>query len=554
MAIDPVVQDVHLSVIEQLKQQSRTSKYYDDPALWAQDVLGIKLWSKQRDIVRSVQNNIHTAVRSCHGSGKSFVASIVAAWWISTRPLGEAIVVTTAPTYHQVHSILWEDIRKHHINANQRYKDGLSPMKLPGYITQSDQWKSDDGMLLGFGRKPADNNDHGFQGIHRRYVLVIVDESCGIRENLFTAVEAITTTENSRILAIGNPDDPAAHFFDFFRDKKGPNGKLLWEKIDVSSFDSPNFTKDHKGHYKGCDDPQCLEREWAVRWDRDQNTPKDALPLLPNKEWVEGRRADWGEDSPLWASKVLGEFPKTTTNTLYSVQTIYTGHNTEVKPENQSKRVLGVDVARFGSDYSTVYLAETGIIPEKANEGGVRVRMLDAWAQADAVETVNRIHQLALRNAVHEVRIDAEGMGAPMLDSLTKLADTTYKVVAMRGSAASPDRFRWLNARAWWYAESERKMRNGEIDIEPNDEKLQNELLAHQYHFKNQFSSLQIESKDEMARRGIKSPDYADAFVYAVADMDSVVMHPAATLKPGSVFSIDPNMYLGMAYSALGPY
>src|SRR5690606_19789416 len=107
---------------------------------------------------------------------------------------------------------LWEDIRKHHLNAEQRYKEGLSPMKLPGRIKANDEWKSDSGVVLGFGRKPADNNDHGFQGIHRRYVLVIVDESCGIRENLFTAVEAITTTQNSRILAIGNPDDPASHF------------------------------------------------------------------------------------------------------------------------------------------------------------------------------------------------------------------------------------------------------------------------------------------------------------------------------------------------------
>lgn len=558
MAYDEVVDSVFGDVIEQLQAQSRKAIYYEDPVAWAKDVLGIEPWSKQRDVLMSVQNNTHTAVRSCHGSGKSFIASIIAAWWVSTRPLGEAIVVTTAPTYHQVHSILWEDIRKHHINAEQRFKEGLSPMKMPGYITQSDQWKSDDGMLLGFGRKPADNNDHGFQGIHRRYVLVIVDESCGIRENLFTAVEAITTTANSRILAIGNPDDPAAHFFDFFRDKKGADGELLWHKIDISSFDSPNFTRNHAGHYEGCEDPQCRERDWAARWDRDKDTPESTLPLLPNPEWVEQRRADWGEDSPLWASKVLGEFPKTTSNTLFSVQTIYTGQNLEMRIPNESKRVLGVDVARFGADYSTVYLAESGVVDMEGQvaEGATKVRLLDAWAQADAVETVNRIHQLALKNAVHEVRIDAEGMGAPMMDSLAKLADTTYRVVAMRGSAASPDRFRWMNARAWWYAEAERKMRGGLISIDPKDDKLRDELLAHQYHFKNQFSSLQIESKDEMARRGIKSPDYADAFAYAVADMDNVTLNPMSQFRVGDQIGFTPTDLLGYddGFSMFGPY
>lgn len=555
MAIDPIVNSVLGGVIDQLRQQSRRSLYYDNPVLWAKDVLGIEPWSKQRDILNSVQANIRTAVRSCHGSGKSYIASIIAAWWVSTRPLGEAIVVTTAPTYHQVHSILWEDIRKHHINAAQRYKDGLSPMPLPGYITQSDQWKSDDGMLLGFGRKPADNNDHGFQGIHRRYVLVIVDESCGIRENLFTAVEAITTTENSRILAIGNPDDPATHFFDFFRNKLDADGKPIWTKIDISSFDSPNYTRDHSGHFEGCEDALCLEREWAVRWERDKDIDPRTLPLLPNKTWVESRRLDWGEDSPLWASKVMGRFPDTTTNTLYSMATIYRGHDVEVRPLTQSKVVLGVDVARFGADYSTVYLAERGVI-EGTDLDGLKVRRLDAWAQADAVETVNRIHQLALKNAVHEVRIDGEGMGGPMLDSLSKLADTTYRVVSMRGSAASPDRFRWLNARAWWYAESEQMMRNGLIDTDPTDDKLRDELLAHQYHFRNQFSSLQIESKDEMERRGIKSPDYADAFCYAVADMDNYTLSPLAHYPAGTRLSFDSAQILGYeaGFDLIGPY
>lgn len=575
MAIDPVVNFVMGGVIDQLRQQSRKALYYDNPVLWAKDVLGIEPWSKQRDILNSVQNNIRTCVRSCHGSGKSFIASIIAAWWVSTRPLGEAIVVTTAPTYHQVHSILWEDIRKHHINARERYKEGLSPMELPGYITQSDQWKTDDGMLIGFGRKPADNNDHGFQGIHRRYVLVIIDESCGIKQNLFTAVEAITTTENSRILAIGNPDDPSAHFYEFFKGRLGPDGNPIWNAIDVSSFDSPNFTRMHEGHYEGCDDPLCLQREYAGRWDRDKDINPETLPLLPNKTWVDDRRVEWGEDSALWASKVLGAFPDVTTNTLFSVSTIYTGHSTEVKPLQASRRILGVDVARFGADYSTVYMAEQGVIKtvveqfdEETGENlkpvetitdlpGVKVRMLDFWGKTDAVETVNRIHQLALKHAVHEVRIDGEGMGGPMIDSLTRLADTTYRVVAMRSSASSPDRFRWLNARAWWYAEAERRMRVGEIDTDPRDEKLQSELLAHQYHFKNQFTSLQIESKDEMERRGIKSPDFSDAFCYAVADMDSYTANPLSGYRVGDQFSYSPEQILGyqeMNFGILGPY
>lgn len=551
MATDEVVNAVLNDAIASLRQQSRKEIYRTDPVAWAKDVLGIEPWSKQQDILAAVQEYDHVAVRSCHGSGKSYIASILACWWIAVHPEGEAIVVTTAPTYHQVHSILWEDIRKHHLNADQRYKEGLSPMRLPGRIKANDEWKSDSGVVLGFGRKPADNNDHGFQGIHRRYVLVIVDESCGIRENLFTAVEAITTTENSKILAIGNPDDPASHFNKFFTKDK------TWHRIDVSSFDSPNFTKNHAGHADGCEDPECLVRGWAERWERDKNTPADTLPLLPNSEWVEQRRQAWGEGSPLWLSKVLGEFPLQSINTLFSRETLNKGIDTDCKPMRASRVVLGVDLSRFGPDYSTIYKYEEG--PTKNEEGKYagkiagQLRLVDFWGgkadevEVDGMESAARVHQWALTLGADEVRIDAEGVGGPILDQITRLSDGAYAVIAMKGSAASPDKFRWKNARAYWYDRMREKMYNNEIDIDPKDSKLENELEQIQYFFEQRFKALQIESKEEMERRGIKSPDFADAAVYAAADMGDFLDNPLSRFAPGDRISISAEDFLGFA-------
>jgi hypothetical protein len=559
MATDEVVANVFGGVIEQLRQQARKGSYKTNPVLWAKDVLGIDPWSKQIDILEAVQANDHVAVRSCHGSGKSYIASILACWWVAVHPEGEAIVVTTAPTYHQVHSILWEDIRKHHINAAQRFKDGLSPMRLPGSITQSDMWKSDSGTVMGFGRKPADNNDHGFQGIHRRYVLVIIDESCGIRENLFTAVEAITTTENSRILAIGNPDDPATHFNKFFT----KSDEEVWARIDVSSFDSPNFTKNHAGHYNGCDDPECLAREWAKRWDRDKNTPVDTLPLLPNEEWVEQRRKAWGEDSPLWLSKVLGKFPLQSVNTLFSRDTLNRGIDTDVQPMRSSSVILGVDLARFGPDYSTIYKYEYGPTNKKDEKGdktgkytgkdGGQLRLVDFWGGkadeqgVDGMESAARVHQWAQSLGADEVRIDAEGVGGPILDQIVRLSDGAYTVIAMKGSAASPDKMRWKNARAYWYDSLRERMFNNEIDIDAEDKKLEDELEQIQYFFEPRFHALQIESKEDMAKRGIKSPDFSDAAVYAAADMSAIVGNPLARFAPGDRISMDVADFLGLA-------
>lgn len=558
---DDVVEKVLDSAIEAFKKQSRLSLYRNDPVAWAQDVLGVDPWSKQQDILAAVVDNDHVAVRSCHGSGKSYIASIIAAWWVSTRPEGEAIVVTTAPTYHQVHSILWEDIRKHHIRAKERYEAGLAPMKMPGYITQSDQWKSDSGVVLGFGRKPADNNDHGFQGIHRRYVLVIVDESCGIRENLFTAVEAITTTQDSRILAIGNPDDPATEFNKFFTQHTD-----VWHTLDVSSFDSPNFTREHEGHYTegSCqhEDPDirkwCWERKWAERWDRDKqlNLPEFVLAQLPNQGWVDQRRAAWGTTSPLWASKVLGEFPLQSVNTLFSRETINKGHNTEVKPKYRGKRVFGVDLARFGPDYSVVYMAEEGYVLDEngkpTEKQGKKVRMIDFWggkadeAKADGMESAMRVHNLAQQYGVDEVRIDGEGIGGPIRDRIVQLSDGAYTVISVLGSSASPDRFRWGNARTFRFDKVREHMFGGAIDIDPDDKSLEDELEMIQYSYKNRWNSMQVESKDDIAKRGLKSPDYADALIYALAeDLDDLAHNPYGQYLGGERVAMSAYDFLG---------
>src|SRR5699024_6906954 len=131
----------------------------------------------------------------------------------------------------------------------------------------------------GFGRKPKDGDSHAFQGIHRRYVLVIVDEACGVMEELWTGVEAITTTANSRILAIGNPDDRETTFGDTFCDVRY---EKLWNRISIPAHDSPNFTG--------------------------EQVPDPLPDVLVQRSWVQDRLQAWGEEDPRYKSKVLAEF------------------------------------------------------------------------------------------------------------------------------------------------------------------------------------------------------------------------------------------------------
>ena len=153
--------------------------FLNEPVGWVTSTTGEFIWSKQRQIAQSVHDNRYTAVKSCHGSGKSFTAARIAAWWLTTHAPGEAFVVTTAPTYKQVHAVLWREIGRAHRLAD-----------LPGRITLEDEWYIGQ-ELVGFGRKPADYDPSAFQGIHARYVLVIVDEAGGVPKTIFDAVDSL---------------------------------------------------------------------------------------------------------------------------------------------------------------------------------------------------------------------------------------------------------------------------------------------------------------------------------------------------------------------------
>jgi hypothetical protein len=442
------------------------SPYVTDPVGWVKTRLGEHLWSKQQEIADSVVKSRRTAVKSCHDAGKSFIASRIAAWWVDTHPPGEAFIVSTAPTYKQVNGILWEEIRRAAKKAN------AAGNPLPGRVLQSDEWKLDDGTLVGWGRKPADTDEHGFQGIHRRYVLVILDEACGIPTQLWTAVEAITTNADCRILAIGNPDDPSTEFANVCKPGSG------WAIIQISAFDTPNFT--------------------------DEPVPDGLRPLLLDPEWVEDKKHRWGEESPRYVSKVLGDFPDIGEDVLIPPSLILAAQQRDLQPGPQC--ILGVDVARYGSDRTVIYLRR-----------GPVVRLHGEWSKQSTTQTTGRVIAAKRETKADEIRVDGVGVGGGVVD---QLLDDGHDVLDMQAGAAALDSEHFANARAEWYWGLRERFEQGDIDLDSDDDELAAQLGAVKYKFTARGQVL-IESKDDMRKRGLPSPDRADA-----------VMLTAATLPP----------------------
>lgn len=429
----------------------------------------------------------------------SMIASVLACWWISTHPIGEAIVVSTAPTYAQVNKILWEEIRKHHSTAKRRG----TPMV--GYVTQGDEWKTADGQILAFGRKPATGDRHGFQGIHRKYVLAIGDEACGLPEEIWTGIEAITTGDSCRMLYIGNPDDRVTEFGNAFLDPKLAKD---WNRISVPASSTPNFT--------GEEVPALLNE------------------VLVSKAWAEDRLRAWGEEDPRYISKVKAEFPEQSKSSLFPPALVASAFEETPPAHSGGVLRLGVDVARFGTDLNVV-----------VSHMGVTARVEDSWSGTDTVSSAHRVLKLAedlkeqFKASWVEIRVDAVGLGAGVVDTLNArsvlLLEPWFSVYEMHGSASPPvdvggSVHGYGNARAFWFDQLRQQMRNGRVRMVEHAQ-LRDDLAIVFYQFRN--GRLFIVSKEDMRKEHGRSPDYADAMAYATAPvaegmpMGSTVSDPA---------------------------
>lgn len=454
---------------EQLAEQydPTPDPYVNDPVGWVEAHGGF-MWSKQEEVAASLVANRYTAVHSCHGTGKSFDASALACWWLDVHPPGEAFVVTTAPTWNQVHAILWREMRKLHKSANL---DGRLTLDARWYMGEQGRRGNgtSDEELVAYGRKPSDYDQSAFQGIHARYVLVIIDEAGGVPKLLYDAVDSLVTNDNSRVLAVGNPDDPASQF------QKVCEPGSNWNQIHISYDMTPAFT--------GEDVPEWL------------------LELLISETWVEERKLSWGEQSPTYVSKVLGEFPDVSDDTLLSPALLLRCQINQLKGTETG--TFGADIARMGADETCVY----------RNRGG-RIRIVYSKHKQDTVDTTKAFERLVKdRHKEVPMQVDADGLGAGVYDAMAR---NGMPVIEFRGGRKPMDQKRFVNRKAEVFWAFKVMCEDGEIDLPEHgeDDDLISQLGSIKWYLDIK-GKIGIESKDAMKKRGLPSPDRADACVMA---------------------------------------
>lgn len=460
--------------------------YRAQPELWAWERAKSFTWSKQREILRAARDHRRTAVRSCHGIGKSHSAALLAAWWIDVHAPGEAFVVTSAPTYAQVRAILWRYIRQLHKRAG-----------LPGRVNQT-EWLIDED-LVAFGRKPADHDEAAFQGIHARRVLVLLDEACGIPAQLWIAADALTTNDGCRIVAIGNPDNPSSYF------KEVSEETSSWHKIKISAFDSPNLTG--------------------------EPIPDELRELLISEHWVAEKKQEWGEDNPVYISKVLGEFPGDDPFAVVryiDVALCRMDFETPRTPAELLPVELGVDVGG-GGDLTVV----------RERRGMVSGRRWSSNADRPELLAPFVLHCINETGAT-SVKVDSIGIGWGLVGELRNMAQrglhsAVIHAVNVGEAASQPQRFANLRAELWWEV-GRRAFEQRLVDVSTMEhaDRTIAELCTPLYDH-DPKGRVRVESKDDIrSRTNGRSPDDADAWLlsyYQPKDMANIIGDYAAALR-----------------------
>lgn len=386
-------------------------------------------------------------------------------------------MVTTAPSDKQVKAILWREIGRLHKRVELAGRTNLSEW----YIGKE---------LVAFGRKPSDYDPTAFQGLHARYMLVILDEACGIPKDLWDAASTLAANENGRILAIGNPDEENGEFDMNCRPTSG------WNVIGVGYKDTPNFTG--------------------------EEVSSELKEMLIHPHWVEERRKKWGEGSALFLSKCEGRFARGSSPFIViSVTWVERCKNLELPASFPIE--AGIDVGA-GGDRTVIWLRH-----------GPKAMEMREFVNADPMETTGDLARTLREWKVTKVKIDSIGIGWGIMGALRSSSSrhnptdhgTTHdaEVIGVNfGEGPTPGKEHlYLNRRAQTYWEVGREnSRLGLWDLAVIDDDTMQELTVAHYEILDNKGKVKIEPKEDIRTLIGRSPDSADALLLAFLDLDTV--------------------------------
>jgi hypothetical protein len=315
----------------------------------------------------------------------------------------------------------------------------------------------------------SESRPEAFAGLHAHDVIVVYDEASGIPDAIWEVSEGAMTTPGAFWFAFGNPTRNTGKFRSIFG-----AGRDRWHTRKVDSREAK----------------MANQQEIAA--------------------WIE----EHGEDSDFVRIRVRGEFPRAASDQFIPVDVAQAARERGYEPHIGEPRILTLDVARFGSNQSVASIRQ-----------GLKLYPQIKWRGLDLMQTVGRFVELIQQYAPAQILVDETGLGAGVVDRLKQLGHRVTGVNA--GDKADDDRT-YYNKRAEMWGRMREWLRTADI---PDDNELFDDLIGPTYRFDHRMR-LQLERKEEMARRGLASPDCGDSLSLGFAYTAGPIQYTQTDMMP----------------------
>ena len=437
--------------------------YRADPVLFVKEVLGVEPDEWQKDFLNAVASGER---KISIRSGHGVGKSTTASWamlWFLLTRYPVKVVVT-APTSAQLYDALFAELKRWVKELPQPIQDLLDVKQ------ERIELKASATEAFISARTSRAEQPEALQGVHSDNVMLVADEASGVPEAVFEAAAGSMSGHNALTILLGNPVRSSGFFFDTHNRLKDE-----WWTKRVSCIDSARVSK----------------------------------------EYVDDMKSRYGEESNAFRIRVLGEFPKSDDDTIIPMDLLESAKHRDTRAYEDAPIIWGLDVARFGSDSSVLCKRQSNV-----------VHTLERWRNLDLMQltgaVVAQYEACDHKNRPAEILVDSIGLGAGVVDRLRELK-LPARGINVSESPAMGGTYLNLRAELWHKAKAWLEKRDCKI---PNNEDLIGELATVRYTFTSN-GKIKIESKDDIRRRGLKSPDMADAFVLTFAA-------DAATISWGS--------------------
>jgi len=308
-------------------------------------------------------------------------------------------------------------------------------------------WRDRKETWFAVARTARKETPEALQGFHGDNLMFCVDEASGVDDGIFETAEGALTKENVISIMTGNPTRLSGEFY-----RSHHQERHLWNTFHFSSEDS----------------------------------------RLVSPGYAERIAKKYGRDSDVYRVRVKGDFPLAEADTFIPLPLVEQARLT-VQPKG-NKLIWGLDPARFGDDESAL-----------VKRAGLKVYEVSGIRKRDTMEVAGWVARQAKKEKPASIMIDVIGIGSGCFD---RLKEQGFPVVPVNVAERASDNELYARLRDELWGKVKESLLEGLSLLD--DEELAGQLSAPKYKF-DSAGRIVIEKKEDMKKRGIDSPDRADA-------------------------------------------